>query len=70
MILTGEDVAGRPSLSEVVDDNTEGDLDSDLDNNDLDADFYDYSYNDADKYVNVTDNILTTQLKKRSFVFC
>jgi len=56
MILTGEDVAGRPSLSEVVDDNTEGDLDNDLHNNDLDADFYDYSYNDADKYVNVIDN--------------
>jgi len=56
MILTGEDVAGRPSLSEVVDDDTEGDLDNDLHNNDLDADFYDYSYNDADKYVNVIDN--------------
>ena len=48
-MLTGEDAVREPSHSEVVDHNTEDQLDSERD-----AAFYDYSYNDADQYVNVT----------------
>jgi len=53
-MLTGEDAAERPLRTEVVDDNVESHLDLDLDSNDLHTDFYDYSYDDADKYVYIT----------------
>jgi len=57
-LLSGKDAAERPLRS---DDNLEVHLDNDLDNSDLDADFLDYSYSDADKYVNVTSDARRTQ---------
>jgi len=64
LTTAGEDNAGQPTHSEVVDDDIESHLDNDLDNNDLDMDFYDYSYNDADKYVNVIADTCRTKFKK------
>jgi len=54
MMLTVEDAAETPSHTEVVDDSIEqGHLDNDLGGSDHDTEFYDYSYNDAAKYVYV-----------------